>query len=174
MTRAPAALLVALAAVTPTAACGGGSSPDAGRTGAGSGSPAHSAAPPSRHLDAVAVIRRWSDTLRAGDVEGAAQLFAVPSTVENGLPAQRLRSREEVLAFNASLPCGARVLSTRMKARYTIATFRLTQRRGGACGAGGGGTAASAFRIRRGRIVEWLRVPVAPGAGKPPPGSSTS
>jgi hypothetical protein len=117
------------------------------------------------------VIRRWSDTLRRGDVPGAARLFAVPATVANGTPPERLRNVGEVRAFNESLPCGARLLRTRRARGYTIATFRLTDRRGGDCGDGAGATASTAFKVRDGRIVEWLRVP---DGTRPLPGSATS
>ena len=99
---------------------------------------------------------------------GTTRFFGLPVIVENGTPPQLLRSRAAVRAFNESLPCGARLLSTRRRDRYTIATFRLTDRPGGACGTGAGGTAATAFRLRRGRIVEWLRVPLGPGEPAPP------
>jgi hypothetical protein len=120
------------------------------------------------------VIRRWADSLRAGDVEAAARLFAVPVTVENGAPALRLTSSDEVVAFNRSLPCGARLLRTRRRGRYTVATFRLTERVGGDCGTGVGETAATAFRLRGGKIVAWLRVPTPGRPAGPPPKTSTS
>ena len=134
--------------------------------------PAHRA-PPHASPDAK-VIRRWADTLRAGDIEGAARLFGVPATVANGESPQRLTTAAGILAFNASLPCGAHLLRTRRREGYTIATFRLTERRGGDCGAGVGDIAATAFKLRAGRIVEWLRVPTSSGPTAPPPGSSTS
>ncbi|MFL5781838.1 MAG: hypothetical protein ACJ760_11040 [Thermoleophilaceae bacterium] len=123
------------------------------------------------HRDA-AVIRRWSNTLRAGDVAAASRLFAVPATVANGGAPQRLTTREAIRVFNESLPCGARLLRTRHKDGYTVATFRLTERRGGDCGRGVGLVAATAFIVHRGRILEWLRLPD-PGAG-PPVDTSTS
>jgi limonene-1,2-epoxide hydrolase len=139
--------------------------------------PAPAARPPAkttaRSSDAQ-VIRRWADTLRAGDVEAAARLFAVPATVENGPPALRLTSPGDVVAFNESLPCGARLLRTRRRGRYTVATFRLTERVGGDCGTGVGDTAATAFRLRGGRIVEWRRVPTPARPAGPPPDTSTS
>jgi hypothetical protein len=129
-----------------------------------------SASPPE-HRDA-AVIRRWSNTLRAGDVRAAARLFAVPATVANGGAPQRLTTRESIRVFNESLPCGARLLRTRHKDGYTVATFRLTERRGADCGSGVGAVAATAFVVHRGRILEWLRLPD-PGAD-PPVDTSTS
>jgi hypothetical protein len=168
--------LAALVALTaPVAGCG--DSPQrANRADGGSGGAAPPKARPSaRHSDDASVIRRWADTLRAGDIEGAARLFAVPVTVENGAPPQRLASGAAVKAFNESLPCGARLVRTRRKGPYTIATFHLTERVGGDCGTGVGDTAATAFRIRRGKIAEWLRVPARGAApAGPPPKTSTS
>jgi hypothetical protein len=125
---------------------------------------------PPEHRDA-AIIRRWSNTLRAGDVEGAARLFAVPATVANGGAPQRLTTRAAIRGFNESLPCGARLLRSRHKGGYTIATFRLTERRGADCGTGVGAIAATAFIVHRGRILEWLRLPAGRSA---PPDTSTS
>jgi len=156
-------ILLTLAAASLLAGCGGSDRPQ-GR-GNHKPPPTSRAAPLSGPAGDVRVIRRWADTLRAGDVSGAARLFAVPAIVENGTPPQVLRSRREARAFNASLPCGARLLRTRRRDRYTVALFRLTERPGGSCGRGVGETAATAFRLRRGRIAEWLRVPA--GAGVP-------
>jgi hypothetical protein len=49
-----------------------------------------------------------------------------------------------------------------------VATFRLTERPGeGVCGTGVGHTARTAFRIRHGRISEWLRVADQQPSGTP-------
>jgi len=109
----------------------------------------------------VALIRRWSDTLRAGRVREASRLFRVPSLAENGGGEIPLGSPAEVRLFNASLPCGAVLLSARRVAGgYTLAVFRLTDRPGGDCGAGTGQRAATAFGFNGGRISEWRRVAV--------------
>ena len=82
------------------------------------------------------MIRAWADTLRRGDVEGAAEYFAVPATVSNGTPPLKLKSRAEVEFFNRTLPCGAQVIATEDAPHgFVIATFRLTERPGkGRCG----------------------------------------
>jgi hypothetical protein len=126
---------------------------------------------PPEHRDA-AVIRRWSNTLRSGDVGAAARLFAVPATVANGGAPQRLTTRAAIRVFNESLPCGARLLRTRHKDGYTVATFRLTERQGSDCGTAVGAIAATAFIVHRGRIREWLRLP--DPAASPPAGTGTS
>ena len=117
----------------------------------------------------ASVIRGWAQALRAGRIQRAASYFAVPSTVENGTPPVRITSRAQAREFNELLPCGAELVATARHGRFTYATFRLTDRVGGSCGAGVGGIAATAFRIRNGKIAEWLRLPD-PGGG-PLPGN---
>jgi hypothetical protein len=130
---------------------GAGSSGGGAATGGAKASPADPAA--------TKVIRDWSDALRRGDVKRATDDFAIPSIVENNSPPVRLRARADARAFNESLPCGAQLERTYRMGRYTAAIFRLTARPGGDCGTGIGGAAATAFVIRRGRIVEWRRLP---------------
>ena len=119
----------------------------------------------------VAVIRAWSDTLRRGDVSGAAHYFAIPSLLINGAGqgsepiTTAIRSFRDAVAANASLPCGAALISTERHGRYVNALFRLTNRGGlgGGCGSGAGQTARTNFLIRRGHIAEWIRAPSQPG-----------
>jgi hypothetical protein len=141
-----AALVIALALmVAASAGCGGDNTLEGKLTAASE--PEH-------------VIRAWADTLRRGDVAGAATYFAVPSVVANGTPPIVLSTRAAVRAFNSSLPCGARLLRTSTSGRFTTAVFRLTERPGpGRCGAGTGETARTTFVIRDGKIDEWRRVP---------------
>lgn len=109
---------------------------------------------------AIAVIDDWSGRLSEGDTEGAAQLFAIPSVAQNGDVPQRMTSRDEILAFNRSLPCGAKLVKARPAGDLIAATFRLTDRPGGACGQGVGGLARTAFEIDDdGHIVQWRRLP---------------
>jgi hypothetical protein len=117
-------------------------------------------APPA----ATRVIRAWSDTLRRGDVDGAARYFALPSIVqiEPGGPAERLTRRIEAVAFQSILPCGAQLVSAVRDGPYVNALFRLTERPGATCDAPGA-TARTAFLIRRGKIKEWRRAPDEPG-----------
>ena len=154
-----ASSLVALALL---AGCGGGES-----SGSGDAGPTADADPAD-----VEVIENWSSTLKEGDVEGAAEYFAIPSTAQNGLLI-KIESRADAVAFNESLPCGAEVISARTQGEFTTATFRLSDRPGGNCGAGVGGTASTSFVIEDGRIVEWRRVGGAtpqadPGGGDAP------
>jgi len=106
------------------------------------------------------VIRGWADALRGGDVAGASARWAIPAMIQNGTPLLRLRRRADVRAFNGSLPCGAVVTRTRGASDgFTIVEFRLTERRGGDCGSGVGGTARTAILVRDGKIAEWYRLP---------------
>jgi hypothetical protein len=169
-------LAVASAAALTLAACGGGST--AGDTtqsqpppGVGSGtSTSAEKLPPGFHEPspkAVAVITAWADTLRAGHPRQAATYFDLPVIVQNGGPLQRLTTRKEVLAFNATLPCGVHVVKTIAGDRYTVATFVLTELPGTTgCGATGK-LAATAFLLRHGKISEWRRVLVPPPLGPP-------
>jgi hypothetical protein len=111
----------------------------------------------------VAVIRGWSDALRAGHVAEAARFFALPAEVLDGTnPRRALLDRSAALEFNRGLPCGARLIATkRGEDSLVIATFRLTERPGrGKCNGGVGQPAVTAFLIRDRRIARWLRVPV--------------
>jgi hypothetical protein len=115
---------------------------------------------PAATASPTAVIRAWANTLRSGDVRGAARYFALPSVVSNGTAPVVLRTRAQARRFNESLPCGAVLEQTYRAGRYTAAVFRLTERRGaGRCGSGVGATARTAFLIRDGKIRQWRRVP---------------
>jgi hypothetical protein len=122
----------------------------------------------STHIN---VIAQWARALTAGQLDKAASYFALPAIVENGTPPVRVTSRAQVREFNKLLPCGARLVSTARHGPYIYATFRLTDRVGGGCGAGDGTLAATAFLIRDGKIAEWRRLPN-PGSGPRTPAST--
>ncbi len=146
------------------AGCGGGGSDVrvSGRPVAGDADPAD-----------VQVIDAWVTALRHGDVRAAASYFAIPSLAENGPVLVRIRSLEDARRFNRSLPCGARLVRAETAGQFTTATFRLTERPGpGACGAGAGEIAKTAFVIRDGKIADWRRVGA--GAGGPPAPSQSA
>jgi hypothetical protein len=124
------------------------------------------------------VIRAWSDALRRGDVRAAAQYFALPSVMITGTDSAgqalviTMVTSDQAEAANASLPCGARLISADQRGRYVNALFRLTGRPGLGgtdCGGGVGTTARTNFVIAHGRIVEWLRAPSDPGDNRTPP-----
>jgi hypothetical protein len=85
--------------------------------------------------------------------------------VENATPPLTLHRRSDAVAFNRSLPCGARLVKTRRVGRVIVATFRLTERPGGDCGDGVGLLARTAFVIKDGKIDEWHRLPNPPQSG---------
>jgi hypothetical protein len=106
----------------------------------------------------VAVIDDWSTKLRAGDVDAAAELFALPSVAQNGL-SYTIIDIDDAQKFNESLPCGGELVRAEEHGRFVLATFRLTERPGpGTCGSGVGETAQTDFLIEDGRIAEWRRV----------------
>jgi hypothetical protein len=122
----------------------------------------------------ASVIRDWAQALTAGDVGRAASYFALPAIVENGTPPVRITTRAQARAFNELLPCGAQLIRSSRHGAYIFATFRLTGRVGGDCGAGTGALAATAFLIRNGKIAEWRRLPNPPGTPPPTPGQNSA
>jgi len=167
--RALVALAVAALTLGALTGCGGGS--DSGGSDSALPDATEGTEPPAappREVpggadpEAVAVIGAWVDALRSGDVDAAADYFAIPSIAENGPLLAQIESRDDAIDFNESLPCGARLIRAESSGEFTTATFRLTERPGpGRCGPGTGEIAETAFVIRDGRIAEWRRV----GAG---------
>jgi len=151
------AIVLPLLALT---ACGGSDSPSstATTTVAGDADPAD-----------VQVIDGWVTALREGDVEAAADYFAIPSVAENGPILVHIRSTEDAVQFNESLPCGARLIRAESAGEFTTATFRLTERPGpGSCGPGIGGVARTSFVIRDAKIAQWRRVGAGGEGGRTP------
>jgi hypothetical protein len=111
----------------------------------------------------VELIDEWAHTLSRGDVDGAAEFFAIPSLAQNGVTV-RIDSVEKARLFNSSLPCGASLVEATTDGEFTIATFRLTERPGrGVCDAAAEAEASTAFKIEDGKIVEWRRVVLGEG-----------
>jgi hypothetical protein len=109
--------------------------------------------------EAVQVIDDWSRTLSEGDVEAAAEYFALPSVAQNGTPPIPIETHGQAVLFNEALPCGAELVEAEEEGEFVIATFELSERPGeGECGAGVGEEAKTAFVIEDGKIVEWRRV----------------
>ena len=157
--RTLATFAAALLLILGAAACG--SDDDPAETGGSAGS-SESEIRGGADPEAVQVIDDWSRTLSEGDVEGAADYFAIPSIAQNGTPPLDLDSREDVIAFNEALPCGAELVEATEEDRFVVATFELTDRPGGGCGPGVGGEAKTAFVIEDGKIAEWRRAADAP------------
>jgi hypothetical protein len=147
-------LLVAIALSSP--GCGGD----------GDSSSTTTEIPGGADPEAVKVIDEWAKTLSEGDIHGAADFFAIPSVATNG-PTYEIETPEQARLFNASLPCGARLVEAHPQGKFVIAVFRLTERPGpGTCGDGVGHKAATAFVISTvGKITEWRRVVTEGGAG---------
>jgi hypothetical protein len=148
--------------------------------GAGCGSTTHRArtstavprAPAVADTSPVGVIRAWSIALRRGDVDAAARYFALPSEFINGAgDVVSIRNEAEARAANATLPCGAKLLSTTRLGRVISAIFRLTNRPGphAGCGTGTGQLARTNFIIAHGRILAWIRGPEPGGGAQPVP-----
>ena len=119
--------------------------------------PSRPTSPAAPSAEAVEVIDGWSTALREGDVEAAADYLELPSIAQNGTPPLDLETRDDVIAFNEALPCGAELVEAIEHAGFVIATFELTERPGGDCGEGVGGEAQTAFQIEDGKITEWQR-----------------
>jgi hypothetical protein len=75
--------------------------------------------------------------------------------------------RRHARTFNRLLPCGAELLRTERRGRYTVGVFRLVERRGADCD-GPGAVVETAFVIRGGLIAEWRRLPDPDQAGAAP------
>ena len=124
----------------------------------------------------LSVIRGWASALRRGDLRAAARYFALPSIFANGigsnggLAAVVIHTERQAQAVNASLPCGAQLISATQHGKYINAAFRLTNRSGpgAGCGSGTGQSAYTDFVITHGRIVQWIRAPAASGGAQPP------
>ena len=137
------------------AGCGGSGKPDAPRAQRTptATSPATRAPAAQRHEP---VIRAWSEAVRRGDAAKAATFFTVPAVVNQGKDL-RLTSKALIEAFNASLPCGAKLTGVERDGRYTVGTFVLVERAGQTCD-GTGNTAQVAFVFDGDRIREWRQV----------------
>ena len=156
-----ALIAITVLSLVALSACGGGSSTSATSSTATAGGNADPAD--------VRVINGWVNSLRHGDVDAAADYFAIPSVAENGPILVRIRSTEDARRFNESLPCGARLVRADSAGEFTTATFRLTERPGpGSCGPGTGSVAKTSFVIRDGKIVQWRRVGAGGGGSRAP------
>ena len=174
----PASALVAalITASIALAACGEKEEPERAAAPAQSGSESTGSAsdeiPGGADAAEAQVIDEWSRALATGDVDGAAEFFAIPSVAENGPTLIEIESQADARRFNSSLPCGAELVRAETEGDFTVATFRLIERPGGDCGAGVGGTAQTSFVIEGSKIAEWRRVGAGSGAPEEVPGST--
>jgi len=112
------------------------------------------------------VVRAWSRALNSGDNGAAADLFALGARIEQAGLVLTVRSREDAVAWNASLPCSGKIVSLRVEGDTATATFTLFDRRTSLCDAPGG-RATAVLTVRDGKIVRWRQtagqaVPVEP------------
>src|SRR3954462_15146063 len=103
----------------------------------------------------VAVVPQWLYRLPAGHVVAAASLFAVPSRFQNISSLAIIRSRRAARLVNASLPCGAKLVTAGGAGGYVVYRAQLTERPGGACGTGAGNYARGPFLGRPTHTAGW-------------------
>jgi hypothetical protein len=116
------------------------------------------------------VVRAWSRALNAGDNEAAAALFAPGAIVVQGGVAYELETREQAVAWNATLPCSGRIVEIVVRGGIVGAVFELGDRPASACDAPAGTLAAALFAIEDGLITVWSQVaPEDVTSGAPPP-----
>jgi ketosteroid isomerase-like protein len=129
--------------------------------------PRHQPRPTQRDAERLRpLIAEWAEAVRKGDSERAASFFALPAIVAQSDTIQ-LATREDAKAFNAGLPCGARLLEVQHNGRFIIGTFRLTDRPGQTCQATGQ-LVRVAFVILQRHFTEWREMPDTPGAAPGP------
>jgi hypothetical protein len=126
------------------------------------------------------VIADWAAAVRSGDVARAAGFFTLPAIVSRpGDGTLQVNSEQVAQAFNASLPCGARLLATNPAGRYVVGTFLLVDNARRRCADRGdiarvGFVFGDAERPRR--FTEWwqLASPEAPVGPRRRPESATA
>jgi limonene-1,2-epoxide hydrolase len=110
------------------------------------------------------VARTWSAALDRNDNEAAGRLFADGAKiVQNGELV--LATHADAVRWNASLPCGGKILSVSPRgATDVLVVFRLEERPDHRCD-GPGAQAAALLRVRDGKIVLWHQTDVPPPSG---------
>lgn len=107
------------------------------------------------------VVRAWSVRLNAYDNAGVARLFARPAVFVQGGTAYRLETPAEIARWHRLLPCAGRIVSIDVDGELATAVFLLGNGKHRHCDAPGQ-KAAAVFRVRHGKIVAWVQVPVPP------------
>ena len=105
-----------------------------------------------------AIVESWSQAVNAGDNEAAAALFADGAVVIQGDRRSTLAGPDEAIAFNASLPCGGKIVEQSLAGDEVTTTFTLTRRPERTCD-GTGESAVALFRIADGKITLWHQLP---------------
>ena len=110
------------------------------------------------------VARSWSAALDRNDNEAAARLFADGARIVQNSELT-LSTHADAVRWNASLPCGATIVSvSRRNAIDVLVVFSLEGRPQHACDSPEQ-KAAALFRVRNGKIVLWHQTDVPPQAG---------
>ena len=110
------------------------------------------------------IVRAWSARLNAYDNVGVARLFSRPATFVQAGGAYRLNTTTAIALWHRSLPCAGRIVSIKVSGEYATAVFVLANGRNRRCDAPGQ-KAAAVFRIRNGKIVSWIQIPVPEPSG---------
>lgn len=105
------------------------------------------------------IVRTWSARLNAFDNAGVARLFARPATFVQPGGSYRLRKTADIVLWHRLLPCAGRIVSIKVRGEYATAVFVLANGKNRRCDAPGQ-KAAAVFRIRNGKIVTWVQIPV--------------
>jgi hypothetical protein len=72
------------------------------------------------------IIASWANAVRHGDADTAARYFDLPAVIyQPGHTALQVNTPQIAAAFNASLPCGAKLIGTNPDGRYVVGTFVL-------------------------------------------------
>ena len=100
------------------------------------------------------VIRGWLLALERQDYEQAAYYFAPNALIDQGRPF-RLRTPEQAVGFNASLPCRADLVRLKGGGAHVLATFDLRDGPGGPCS----GQVKVRYTIREGKFTAWRQLP---------------
>jgi len=107
------------------------------------------------------VVLDWIAAINDADYERAAGLFAPGAIVEQAVVIE-LRTREQAIAFNRSLPCRAELTDLEpvpKQPEAVLSAFRLSDGPDQRCGQGIGGGARVLFVIEDGEILEWRQLP---------------
>jgi hypothetical protein len=107
------------------------------------------------------VIAQWAAAVRHGEAGKAASFFDLPAIVyQPGHTALQVNTPQIAAAFNASLPCGAKLLTTNPDGRYVVATFVLIKRDQACPGEGSLARVGFVFGDQRHprRFTEWWQV----------------
>lgn len=105
-------------------------------------------------------MRAWSRALNAGDNEAAARLFADGAVVEQASFRFLLATHDDIVRWNASLPCSGHVVEIAAEAEVATVVFSLGHRPASRCDVPPGTLAAARFTVRGGKIVGWEQVAV--------------